>query len=168
MPSMKSNRRHESLIPLSREHHYGLLVCLRIHRGIENDQADESWLSERADKVIRFFECDLKTHFEAEEGIVFPAMRRIEDSKATIDQLVNEHRNLERLVQRLRKARELQLAPLLREFADLLEAHIRAEERVLFPRYESCVSSDLARQVGIRVLEAIGTAMKPKHPVLLE
>ena len=53
---MKSNRRHESLIPLSREHHYGLPVCLRIHRGIENHQADVSWLSERADKVIRFFE----------------------------------------------------------------------------------------------------------------
>jgi len=165
---MKSNRRHESLIPLSREHHYGLLMCLRIHRGIENHQADVSWLSERADKVIRFFESDLKTHFEAEEEIVFPAMSGMEDSKATIDQLVNEHRNLERLVRRLRKARDLQLAPLLREFADLLEAHIRTEERALFPRYEQGVSSELATQVGIRVLEVIGTAMKPKNPVLLE
>ena len=165
---MKSNRRHESLIPLSREHHYGLLVCLRIHRGIENHQADVSWLSERADKVIRFFESDLKTHFEAEEEIVFPAMSGMEDSKATIDQLVNEHRNLERLVRRLRKARDLQLAPLLREFADLLEAHIRTEERALFPRYEQGVSSELATQVGIRVLEVIGTAMKPKRPELLK
>ena len=165
---MKSNRRHESLIPLSREHHYGLLVCLRIHRGIENHQANVSWLSERAEKVIRFFESDLKTHFKAEEEIVFPAMSGIEDSRATIDQVVDEHRNLERLVHRLRKARELQLAPLLREFADLLEAHIRTEERVLFPRYELYVSSELAKQVGIRVLEVIGTAMKPKHPVLLE
>ena len=103
VPDMKSNRRHESLIPLSREHHYGLLVCLRIHRGIENHQADVGWLSERADKVIRFFESDLTTHFEAEEEIVFPAMSGMEDTKATIDQLVNEHRNLERLVQRLRK-----------------------------------------------------------------
>jgi iron-sulfur cluster repair protein YtfE (RIC family) len=165
---MKSNRRHESLVPLSREHHYGLLVCLRIHRGIEKHQADVSWLSERADKVIRFFESDLKTHFEAEEEIVFPAMSAIEDSKATIDQLVNEHRNLERLVQRLRKARELQLAPLLREFADLLEAHVRTEERVLFPRYERSVPPEVAKQVAIRVLEAIGTALKPKYPVLLE
>ena len=165
---MKSNRRHESLIPLSREHHYGLLVCLRIHRGIENHQADVRWLSERADKVIRFFENDLKTHFEAEEEIVFPAISGIQDSKATIDQLVDEHRKLERFVQRLREARDLQLAPLLREFADLLEAHIRTEERVLFPRYEEGVSSELAKQVGTRVLEVIGTAMKPKHPVLLE
>jgi iron-sulfur cluster repair protein YtfE (RIC family) len=165
---MKSSRRHESLIPLSREHHYGLLVCLRIHRGIEKHQANVIWLTERAEKIIRFFESDLKTHFEAEERIVFPAMSGIEDTKATIDQLISEHRNLERLVQGLRKARELQLAPLLREFADLLEAHIRAEERVLFPRYERFVSPELARQVGICVLEVTGTAMKPKHPELLE
>lgn len=165
---MKSNRRHESLIPLSREHHYGLLVCLRIRRGLENHQADVSWLNERAEKVIRFFETDLKMHFKAEEEIVFPAMRGIEDSRATVDQLVVEHRNLESLIQRLRQAGDLQLAPLLRESADLLEAHIRTEERVLFPCYELGVSSELARQVGIRVLEVIGTAMKPKHPVLLE
>ena len=168
MPDLKSNRRHESLIPLSREHHYGLLVCLRIHRGIENHQADVSWLSERAEKVIQFFESDLKTHFKAEEEIVFPAMNGIEDSRAMIAQLVDEHRKLEKLVQRLKKARELRLAPLLREFADLLEAHIRTEERVLFPRYEKGVSSELAKQVGTRVLEVIGTAMKPKRPELLE
>jgi iron-sulfur cluster repair protein YtfE (RIC family) len=143
-------------------------VCLRIHRGIENHQADGIWLSERAGKVIHFFESDLKTHFEAEEEIVFPAMSGIEDSRAMVDQLVDEHRKLERLVQRLGKARDPQLAPLLREFADLLEAHIRTEERVLFPRYELCVSSELAKKVGIRVLEVIGTAMKLKHPVLLE
>jgi len=165
---MKSNRRHESLIPLSREHHYGLLVCLRIHRGIENHQADAIWLNERTEKVIRFFESDLEMHFKAEEEIVFPAMSGMEDSRATIDQLIDEHRTLEGLVQRMRKARDLQLAPLLREFADLLEAHIRREERVLFPRYEEGVSSKLATQVGIRVLEVIGTAMKPKNPVLLE
>jgi iron-sulfur cluster repair protein YtfE (RIC family) len=165
---MKSSRRHESLVPLSREHHYGLLVCLRIHRGIESHKADVSWLNERAEKVMRFFESDLKTHFEAEERIVFPAMSECKDSSATIDQLVSEHRNLERLVQQLRQTRGLQLATLLREFADLLEAHIRTEERVLFPRYEHCVPLEVTRQVGARVLEVIGTAMKPKHPVLLE
>ena len=84
---MKLHRRHESLIPLSREHHYGLLVCLRIHRGIENHQADVSWLNERAEKVVRFFESELKTHFKAEEEIVFPAMKGIEDSRATIDRV---------------------------------------------------------------------------------
>ena len=101
---MKPSRRHESIIPLSREHQYGLLVCLRIHRGIEGHKADVSWLSERAEKVIRFFESDLRKHFEAEEEIVFPAMSSIEEARGTIRQLMEEHRNLERMIQRLREA----------------------------------------------------------------
>jgi iron-sulfur cluster repair protein YtfE (RIC family) len=165
---MKTGRRHESLIPLSREHQYGLLVCLRIHRGMENHRADLDWLSDRAEKVIRFFESDLRMHFEAEEEIVFRAMSGIEGAGATIEELVGEHRNLARLVDRLRRHEDMRLAPLLREFADLLESHIRKEERVLFPCYERNISPREAGHVKRRVLEVIGSAMKPKHPVLLE
>jgi iron-sulfur cluster repair protein YtfE (RIC family) len=165
---MKTGRRHESLIPLSREHHYGLLVCLRIHRGLANHHADLDWLSERAERVICFFESDLKTHFEAEEEIVFPAMLEIEEARAVIEQLIKEHRNVTRLVDRLRRSRGLQLSSLLREFADLLEAHIRQEERVLFPCYERNISPKEAGQVKIQILQVIGSAMKPKNPVLLE
>jgi len=165
---MSTGRRHESLIPLSREHHYGLLVCLRIHRGLENHKADLVWLSERAEKVIRFFESDLKTHFAVEEEIVFPAMSGIEEADSVIRELIEEHRDIRRLIQRLQLARSPKIVPLLREFADLLEAHIRKEERVLFPCYERHISPGKAGQVRIQVLEVIGSAMKPKYPVLLE
>jgi iron-sulfur cluster repair protein YtfE (RIC family) len=161
-------RRHESLIPLSREHHYGLLVCLRIHRGLENHKADPVWLSERAEKVIRFFESDLKTHFAVEEEIVFPAMSGIEEAGSVIQELIEEHRDIRTFIQRLQRARGPQIAPLLREFADLLEAHIRKEERVLFPCYEQHISPGNAGQAKIQVLEVIGSAMKPRDPVLLE
>jgi iron-sulfur cluster repair protein YtfE (RIC family) len=165
---MKSDRRHESLIPLSREHHYGLLVCLRIHRGIQSHNADLDWLSERAAKAIRFFKSDLRTHFEVEEKIVFPAMREIEEADAVIEQLIEEHRSIKRLIQRMQQAQGLKLSPLLREFADVLEAHIRKEERVLFPCYERNIPPKKAGQVKIQVLEVIGSGMKPKHPELLE
>jgi iron-sulfur cluster repair protein YtfE (RIC family) len=166
---MNTGRRHESLIPLSREHHYGLLVCLRIHRGIEKHKADLDWLSQRAEKVIRFFESDLKTHFAVEETIVFPAMSEIEETSTVIEKLIEEHRAITSLIQRLQQVRGLlQLSRLLREFANLLEAHIRREERVLFPCYERNIPPQQAGQVKIQVLEVIGSAMKPKHPVLLE
>lgn len=165
---MNSRRRHESLIPLSREHHYGLLVCLRIHRGLETHETDREWLRERAQRVIRFFETDLRAHFEAEEEIVFPAMSGMEEAEATIAQLIGEHRGLLALVDRLRQSPNLELSPLLREFADLLEAHIRKEERILFPCYEQNISPKVAGQVKSQILEVIGSAMKPKHPELLE
>ena len=165
---MNTGRRHESLIPLSREHQYGLLVCLRIHRGMENHKADLDWLSERAEKVIRFFESDLTKHFEAKEEIVFRAMSGIEEAGATIEELVGEHRNLARLVDQLRRHEGLKLAPLLHEFADVLEAHIRKEERILFPCYERNISLKEAGHVKSRILGVIGSAIKPKDPVLLE
>jgi iron-sulfur cluster repair protein YtfE (RIC family) len=165
---MNIGRRHESLIPLSREHHYGLLVCLRIHRGIENRQAGVDWLSKRAEKVIGFFEGDLKTHFEVEEKIVFPAMGEIEEAGPVIDELIREHRDISGLVEQLRRSQGLRLSLILRKFADLLEIHIRKEERVLFPCYEQSISPKKARQVQIQVLEVIGTAIKPKHPMFLE
>jgi iron-sulfur cluster repair protein YtfE (RIC family) len=43
----------------------------------------------------------------------------------------------------------VELSPLLREFADLLEAHIRKEERVLFPCYEQNVLPEKSDQVKI-------------------
>lgn len=165
---MKPDRRHESLVPLSREHHYGLLVCLRIHLGLETHKTSLDWLRERADKAIRFFESDLKTHFEVEEAIVFPPMRGIEEARSTIEQLIGDHRGLAALVDRLRQTLSLEISPLLRESADLVEAHIRKEERILFPCYEQNISSIVADQVEIQVLEVIGSAMKPKHPELLE
>jgi iron-sulfur cluster repair protein YtfE (RIC family) len=165
---MKTGRRNESLIPLSREHHYGLLVCLRIHRGLESHQADLRWLSERAEKAVRFFESDLKTHFEVEEKFVFPAMSGIQEATSTIEDLVGEHRSLAKLVAELSEERGPKLAILLGKFAQVLEAHIRKEERILFPCYELNISSAKASQVKSQVLEALGSALKPKHPELLE
>ena len=165
---MPTARRHESLIPLSREHHYGLLVCLRIHRGMEKHNTDLNWLSKRAETAVRFFETDLKSHFAVEEQIVFPAMADIGEAVRVVGELIEEHGRIIRLVQMLRSVEGIELASLLREFADLLEAHIRKEERVLFPCYERNITSTSALQVKAQVLERIGSATKPRHPELLE
>ena len=88
---MNTDRRHETLIPLSREHRYSLLVCLRIHCGIENHKTDVGWPNDRTEKVVGFFEGDLKAHFEVEEKIVSPAMGEVEEAGAVIGELIREH-----------------------------------------------------------------------------
>src|ERR1051325_6583205 len=132
---MKSPRRHDSLIPLSREHHYALLLCLRIHRGIEAHRADLNWLRIKAGNAVRFFASDLRLHFKAEEEVLFPAMRDLPAPRELINDLLAEHRELERLIERLRRAEDGLLPDLLCQFADLLESHIRREEQSLFPIY---------------------------------
>jgi len=50
-----SSRRHDSLIPLSREHQYALMLCLRIHRGLIEHDRDANWLVVKAWQAVRFF-----------------------------------------------------------------------------------------------------------------
>ncbi|MEW6733680.1 MAG: hemerythrin domain-containing protein [Acidobacteriota bacterium] len=166
---MRSSKRENSLIPLSRQHHYALLLCLRIHRGLPQHQDDIDWLKAKAANVVQFFQEDLLMHFIAEEEILFPVMRNFADSiPILLTELSQEHDKLELLIEGLRQGQADQLFHLLKEFADLLEAHIRKEERILFPLYEKQISEPLARNIEGDIVEYIGTAMQPANPALLE
>jgi hemerythrin-like domain-containing protein len=160
---MKSSRRHDSIVPLSREHHYGLMVCLRIHRGLPINKSDNGWLERERKKTVRFFESDLKQHFKAEEEVLFPSMQRFSGASSVIARLFSEHRRMEALIEQLGRASIETLADTLGEFADLLEEHIRMEERVLFPIYEKQASREIAEEVKKAIVELIGTAMQPKN-----
>lgn len=164
---MKSKRRHGSLIPLSREHHYALMLCLRIHRGLKR-HTDWQWLDGKRRQAIQFFEADLVLHFAAEEEVLFPAMKQIAQAQPVIEELLSEHRHMERLIAELHHAKESSLPNTLNEFVDTLEAHIRKEERVLFPIYEQRMSGEVAAAVQQQIIERIGTALKPRHPELLK
>ncbi|HET8674479.1 MAG TPA: hemerythrin domain-containing protein [Blastocatellia bacterium] len=165
---MKSFRRHESLIPLSREHHYGLMLCLRIHRGLPQHGHDEAWLRAKADQAARFFASDLAPHFKAEEEALFPAMRDFRGASELLSELLSEHRELERLAGRLGGTDPAELHEALVRFADLLEGHIRKEEREAFPLYEKQAGVELAAEVGRAVKRIVGDAMQPKSPELLK
>jgi hemerythrin-like domain-containing protein len=165
---MKSSRRHDSLIPLSREHHYGLMLCLRIHRGLPLHGDDETWVRAKAAQVAQFFATDLAAHFKAEEEALFPAMRDYAGAPELLSELLSEHSELERLAARLGGSEVAGLVAALGEFADLLEAHIRKEERELFPLYESQVGAELAAEVGRAVKNVVGDAMQPRNPDLLK
>jgi hemerythrin-like domain-containing protein len=165
---VKSSRRHESLIPLSREHQYGLMLCLRIHRGLPLHGDDETWVRAKAAQAARFFALDLAAHFRAEEESLFPAMRDFAEASELLNKLLSEHRELEALAGRLSAPEVEQVVEALGELADLLESHIRKEERELFPIYERLVSTGMAAEVGRSVRSIIGDAMQPKEPELLK
>jgi hemerythrin-like domain-containing protein len=164
---MKSSRRHESLVPLSREHHYGLMLCLRIHRGLPLRASDQTWVREKAFQAAQFFATDLVAHFKAEEEALFSAMRDFVGADRLLGELLTEHRKLERLAERLGGTEVGELVSTLGEFADLLEAHIRKEERELFPLYEKQARANLAAEVGSAIKSIIGDAMQPRNPELL-
>jgi hemerythrin-like domain-containing protein len=160
----KSSRRHESLIPLSREHHYGLMLCLRIHRGLPLHKGDEEWVRGKAARAARFVADDLAPHFRAEEESLFPAMREFIEARELLKELLSEHRELEALAARLSAPDVGQIVEAMGKFADLLVSHIRKEENELFPIYERLVSPGVAAEVGREVRSVIGDATQPKEP----
>ncbi len=62
-------RRHESLIPLSHEHHDALLLAWRLRTGDLSKREPEL----RAKHVSAFFDYRLINHLKLEEELLFPA-----------------------------------------------------------------------------------------------
>lgn len=121
-------RRHPSIVPFSRDHHFGLLLSWKIRQGIKN-HIDGERIS---DYVIYFFEKALAPHFRLEEEQLFPLFA---EGHAGCQQALREHTQLEFLVNELRRDKTGKV--ILQAFADLLEKHIRFEERILFNQLQT-------------------------------
>jgi iron-sulfur cluster repair protein YtfE (RIC family) len=143
---MRSSKRHESLIPLSHQHHHGLVLSHRVLRDLPGLRGDSQALALVAGEVVEFFERDLLAHFAAEEEVLFPAMEQQLGKLTIIDELLGEHRQMRVLVQEL--SRKGSGAKTVEAFAELLRDHIRKEERDLFPIYDQRMSESAQSAVG--------------------
>jgi hemerythrin-like domain-containing protein len=145
--------RHPNLVPLSHDHHHGLALALRCRKqalGQIRPMGAEG-LRARAQEFGAFFAGNLVRHFRAEEEILFPLMGSlVPESQAIIDRLLKDHEEIREASKRLESATGL--GKMIFDLGDLLERHIRMEERELFPLFE--------RHVG--VVEAKGVAEQIK------
>ena len=141
-------KRHPSLIPLSHDHHHGLALALRCRKHAlgQINPGDPTAMEACAAEASRFFNENLTAHFEAEETVLFPLMAAHEECRELVARLEGEHRTFARLVADAsgpggpRK--------FLFDFGDLLEQHIRSEERQLFPAFEALVPDAEAERAG--------------------
>jgi hemerythrin-like domain-containing protein len=132
--------RHPSLIPLSHDHHHGLALALRCRKQAlgQLKPLGAEGLRERAREVREFFATKLVLHFRAEEEVLFPYLRSLApECHAIIEQLTADHEDIRRANVELE--REMSLGKVLFDLGDLLERHIRKEERELFTLFEQQV-----------------------------
>lgn len=117
-------KRARALIPLSHEHHHSLVAAKRINdlRKEADEEIKQYWLAKRDILMKEFSE-----HFSKEEKYLLPLLTGEGEYLST--KLVNEHRQLLRLLNSDDSASAYY-------YADLLKAHIRFEERELFPWLE--------------------------------
>ena len=153
--------RHRSLILLSHDHHHGLALALRCRRqalgqlkpmGVEG-------LRVRAREFRDFFVKNLTNHFRAEEEALFPTLRALmPDSEPIINQLLREHQQVRLVIPNLEA--EKGLGKVIFDLGDLLERHIRKEERELFPLFEQHADCFDAAAVGRKIKAFLESAAR--------
>lgn len=149
--------RHSSLIPLSHDHHHGLALALRCRKQAlgQLKPTGAAGLRLRADEILQFYQANLVAHFRAEEEILFPPLRQlIPDSAALLEELCHEHEQLRQEIAQLESGPAV--AKLIFDLADLLERHIRKEERELFPLFEARIDAAKAELIGVELKNVLG------------
>jgi len=144
--------RHPSLVALSHDHHHGLALALRCRKQAlgQLKPMGVTGLRERAQEFVDFYRADLIKHFRAEETVLFPLMRETAAANAMLlDELIKQHQEITNAIAPLETG--LGLSKLLFDLGDLLERHIRKEERELFPLFESQIEPTNAEIIGVEL-----------------
>jgi mannose-6-phosphate isomerase-like protein (cupin superfamily)/hemerythrin-like domain-containing protein len=136
-------RRHATLVPLSHDHHRALVTARRLRLAAAG-ALEARLVAARA--FLVFFAGHASGHLRDEEERIFPLLMegRSEAPKELARALV-EHAQLRSLATRMQSeltARNVTGAT-LRCVGDLLVAHVRLEERLLFPMIEEYATASL-------------------------
>lgn len=134
-------KRDQILQPISREHHQALLLCWKIRTGLKKNIPLER-IKVYADW---FYQIHILPHFDIEEKYLFSILG---DSNELIKKAKSEHRKIKRLFEST-----VDLNKQLSQIEELLESHIRFEERVLFNEIQSLATPYQLQQIAIHHIE---------------
>lgn len=130
-------KRHPALVHLSHDHQHALVQARRLRGATDGPDP----VSASAAFATFFAEVTVP-HFREEEEELFPLASSSEEARPLIVQALLEHQQLHALARQLERSQEGLPATMV-EMADVLEQHVRLEERELFPLLEQIASDDL-------------------------
>lgn len=139
-------KRSRELKPLSSEHHQALLVAFQLKKGLaghsESAGAPKD-LPGLMSLARRFDDQILKAHARAEEELLGRYL-----PESDMRRLQSEHGEMARFIESARTAKPPEMRAALSAFADLLERHVRWEERELFGACEERMDGEALATVG--------------------
>ncbi len=146
--SKKPIRRNENIVKLSKEHHFSLLFCWKIRQGIKMEIP-----ASRIIKYVEFFKTNfLSPHFREEEKVLFAAL-----NDKPVEKAIKQHEEINSLISKLSKNTDTNPVKQLEKLANLVDDHVRYEERQLFPHIEKALNPTQ--------LEEIGKQLNEEHPL---
>jgi hemerythrin-like domain-containing protein len=137
-------KRDKNLQPLSRQHHNALMAVLLLKKGFAKN-ADAEVMKHF---ILSVWKDELKEHFEMEEQLL-----SAHDENDFLSPLINQMRKEHEIIKEMIGEFLPHSTSLLRieQFYQILEQHIRFEERVLYPAVEKNLSEDALNQLGTKV-----------------
>ncbi len=140
-------KRSPELTPLSHDHHQALFVAMQLKRAEDRSVAGV---------YLDFFDRTGNRHFTIEEAILLPGWI-VADPDADTEmatRVLAEHLELRTRACRLRL--DQHTIEDLHELGELLDRHVRFEERELFPRIESGLDTEAIAALGAEIDVAEG------------
>lgn len=136
-------RRHPALVELSRDHHRALVVAQALCRaGTSQEIAPEALFA-------RFWRTDGEAHFRLEEDVLLPAYALHGDPRhPAIVQMLIDHMMIRRDAVLIATGRPTDI---MHRLGANLRAHVRLEERQVFPLIEETLSEDELDAVAVRL-----------------
>lgn len=125
-------KRKPALQALSREHHTALVLANACVRAVQT--GDAAMVSLACQRAARALANELEPHFRIEEQTLLPLLTS-PDAQPLLQRTVREHEQLRGLLLGLQQND----AEALNSFEKCLTAHVRFEERELFPVLESLI-----------------------------
>jgi alkylhydroperoxidase/carboxymuconolactone decarboxylase family protein YurZ len=150
-------KRRPELRSLSVEHRDGLIVARHLRRAA----AGEEPLDAAVTGLARAWREEIGPHFAVEEAVLLPAFAHVAgEGQEFVSRVLSDHVALRGEIARLEQASgEAERQRLAGEVGRALEAHIRFEERVLFPAIEAALSQEALATLGAQ-LDAAPRGMK--------
>ena len=128
------------MYPVSWQHHDLLMAVLMVKKGVRNNTSAELLSS----FLVHVWDSILSKHIKREEEAFSFSVCQPELS-ACYQRIIEEHQQLSCMLSVLQEEKSLELVIALNE---LLEQHIRYEERVFFPALQANVSTEKMSLLG--------------------
>lgn len=144
-------KRHPDLRAFSDDHHQGLVQARKLRRAAEG----EGEPANDAGDFLEFWRRDTSLHFRKEEEVLLPVLARYggDFGGGPVVEMVTQHARIRGLAMQL--GDEFERGEVrestLRDLGELLEAHIRLEEREVFPMIEDTLPEHALREVTSRL-----------------
>ena len=138
-------KRHESLMLLSREHHEGLIAAQLIKKGAADYKGMATDFKGKSEYIVQFYYSHLVPHFQNEENKLFPHVKEIDKNiDSLIIEIIQEHNRIKNYINTGEENNHTEET--LDQLGNLLDDHIRKEERVLFELIQNeCSESELEK-----------------------